>query len=96
MAAAKWTAAGLLLLALLAPQVVGRTPEEWRSRRVYQLLTDRFARTNGDTSQCSDLSDYCGGTYRGIVSKLDYIEGMGFNAVRLCETQAQKAQLLFF
>jgi alpha-amylase len=37
----------------------------WKSRAVYQLLTDRFARSNGDTSGC-DLHNYCGGDYEGI------------------------------
>lgn len=55
--------------------------EEWRSRSVYQILTDRFARRNdNDTSECV-LSQYCGGTYVGIKNHLDYIQGMGFNAI---------------
>ena len=46
-----------------------------------QILTDRFARTGNSTSPCSDLSDYCGGTFRGIIDKLDYIQGLGANAI---------------
>ncbi|CZT18071.1 related to alpha-amylase A precursor [Ramularia collo-cygni] len=53
----------------------------WRSQSIYQVLTDRFARTDGSTSGCSNLSDYCGGTWRGLINKLDYIQGMGFTAV---------------
>lgn len=57
-----------------------RTKEEWKSRVIYQLLTDRFSRTDGSTSSC-DLRTYCGGTFRGIMNNLDYITGMGFNAI---------------
>jgi alpha-amylase len=48
---------------------------------VYQVLTDRFARSNGDNSVCSNLSDYCGGKWKGITQNLDYIKGMGFDAI---------------
>jgi alpha-amylase len=57
-----------------------KTKDEWKSRVIYQLLTDRFARTEGDTSSC-DLRSYCGGTFKGIINNLDYITGMGFNAI---------------
>lgn len=57
------------------------TPAEWRSQSIYQLLTDRYARTNGDTTACSDLGKYCGGTWQGIINKLDYIQNMGFTAI---------------
>ena len=57
------------------------TKEQWKSKTVYQVLTDRFSRTDGSTKACSDLSDYCGGTYRGLINNLDYIQGMGFDAV---------------
>ena len=43
-----------------------------------QLLTDRFA---GSQDQCSDLHNYCGGTFQGIISKLDYILRLGANAI---------------
>ena len=56
-----------------------RSKEEWKTRSIYQLLTDRFARNTG-SNHC-DLSKYCGGNYRGLLEKLDYIEGMGFNAI---------------
>ena len=57
-----------------------RTKDEWKSRTIYQVLTDRFARTNGDQSDC-DLHNYCGGTYTGLLNNLDYIAGMGFDAL---------------
>ena len=55
--------------------------ETWRSRSIYQVLTDRIARTNGDTSPCGDLGKYCGGTFKGLQSQLDYIKSMGFDAI---------------
>jgi len=51
---------------LLAAAVNSRTTEEWKSRTVYQLLTDRFARSDGSTQKCTDLHNYCGGTFKGI------------------------------
>lgn len=51
-----------------------------RSRNVYQLLTDRFAVTSGNPP-CSNLGDYCGGSFRGITEQLDYIQSMGFDAI---------------
>jgi len=58
-----------------------RTAEEWKTRAIYQILTDRFARTHDDITQCTDLSDYCGGTFKGIERNLDYIKNMGYNAI---------------
>jgi alpha-amylase len=56
--------------------------EEWRKRSVYQLLTDRFGTSDGSEPWC-DVSQnrYCGGTYQGIINHLDYIKGMGFDAI---------------
>ena len=56
--------------------------DEWKSRAVYQILTDRFALTkDNDTIKCSALNVYCGGTFNGIKNHLDYIKGMGFDAI---------------
>ena len=57
------------------------TKDEWKSRTIYELLTDRFARTGEDYKTGCDLSNYCGGTFKGIQQHLDYISGMGFNAI---------------
>jgi hypothetical protein len=47
-----------------------------------QLLTDRFALEGGGTTPCvTDDRKYCGGSYQGIIGKLDYIQGLGFDAV---------------
>ena len=56
-----------------------KNKEEWKTRAIYQILTDRFARTS-DTGYCN-YARYCGGNYRGIINKLDYIKGMGFDAI---------------
>ncbi len=37
----------------------------WKKRAVYQILTDRLWRSNGDTSLC-DLHNYCGGDFAGM------------------------------
>jgi alpha-amylase len=59
------------------------SPVEWRSQSIYQVLTDRFARTDGSTTATCDTADqiYCGGSWQGIIDKLGYIQGMGFTAV---------------
>ena len=54
------------------------TPEEWRERTIYQVVVDRFA---GPTTSSCDLSNYCGGTWRGLQDKLGYIQDMGFDAL---------------
>jgi len=74
----------LLFLAAYAPIANGATKEQWRSRSIYQVLTDRFARTDGRTdAACNTVEEYyCGGTWKGLISKLDYIKNMGFTAVR--------------
>lgn len=70
-----------LVLSLLISCVLGGSPEEWRKRTIYQLLTDRFARNDGQTYDCQNLGNYCGGGYKGIINNLDYIQGMGFDAI---------------
>lgn len=69
-----------VLAASLALAASSKTVEEWKKRSVYQLLTDRFY-FHGATNACQDLSKYCGGTFAGITEKLDYIKGMGFDAI---------------
>eukprot|EP00466_Bigelowiella_natans_P000672 jgi/Bigna1/85018/estExt_fgenesh1_pg.C_10614 len=59
------------------------SPDDWKSRSIYQVLTDRFATDNSanDDTCGGDLSKYCGGTFKGLENKLDYISGMGFDAI---------------
>ena len=61
----------LILIANLS-LIKSKTKDEWKTRTIYQVLTDRFSRTNGDTSSCN-LSNYCGGTFKGLQNNLDYI-----------------------
>ena len=44
-------------------------------------MTNRFYRTDGSTQPCADLHSYCGGTWKGITSQLDYIKNLGFDAI---------------
>ena len=46
-------------------------------------MTDRFARTDRSTDAPCDPKEgpYCGGTWRGIINELDYIQEMGFDAI---------------
>ena len=59
-----------LLFVLLSTYVTSKSKDEWKTRSIYQILTDRFARTS-DTGSCT-LSQYCGGNYQGIINHLDY------------------------
>lgn len=53
------------------------TTEEWKSRSIYQVVVDRFALTDGSTTQaCDDLSQFCNGSWAGLINHLDYIHGM--------------------
>lgn len=70
------------------PLVYCRSAAEWRSRSIYQILTDRFSPSNFIYDRCLErpLSEnvsrnYCGGTYRGAIDQLDYIAAMGFGAI---------------
>ncbi|EPX72017.1 alpha-amylase Aah3 [Schizosaccharomyces octosporus yFS286] len=59
------------------------TPTEWRTRIIYQIVTDRFAREEGSADYpCNPASNsYCGGSWKGIEQKLDYIRDLGFTAI---------------
>ncbi|KAI9717591.1 MAG: hypothetical protein M1828_007152 [Chrysothrix sp. TS-e1954] len=73
----------LVSLALLASTGGALTPSQWRSQSIYQVLTDRFARTDGSTTATCDANNgvYCGGSWQGIINHLDYIQNMGFTAI---------------
>ena len=68
-------------LAALTGYALAGDTNAWKQRSVYQVLTDRFARTDGSTNSCNNLSNYCGGTFQGLENQLDYIKGMGFDAI---------------
>ncbi|CAD6578592.1 MAG: hypothetical protein TREMPRED_002226 [Tremellales sp. Tagirdzhanova-0007] len=80
------------LLTLLATLHLSQAANanEWKGKSIYQLFTDRFApasdtapaRTSPLPSICDPaLQTWCGGTWLSIIDKLDYIQGMGFDAI---------------
>lgn len=74
----------LILSVCLVQGIQSKTTEEWKKMSIYQLLTDRFARTDGKTDDCPDYltqMKYCGGTWVGIKNNLKYIKDMGFDAI---------------
>ena len=76
----KWVFLCLIIFCLIEISIAG-SKEDWKKRTIYQLLTDRYSRTNGSTSPCSDIHKYCGGSFVGLQNNLDYIQGMGFDAI---------------
>jgi alpha-amylase len=81
----------VLLVSCLAGWALGATKEEWRNRSIYQIMTDRFAWPNGTTPSYCDQANgtYCGGSWEGIQDNLDYIQGMGFDAIWMSPIVAQ-------
>ena len=61
--------------------VESATVEQWKDKVVYQILTDRFDTNPTTLTPCEDLTDYCGGTFKGIFNRLDYIKGLGVDAI---------------
>ncbi|PQE09253.1 hypothetical protein CJF32_00010703 [Rutstroemia sp. NJR-2017a WRK4] len=83
----------LLAVTMTIGSVLAATPDQWRERSIYQVFTDRFARTDStNTTACpSQFYGYCGGTWRGIINKLDYIQDMGFTAIWISPVVEQVA-----
>jgi len=52
---------------------------------VFQIITDRFALASSyedpPAPSCALEETYCGGSFQGIIEHLDYITGMGFDAI---------------
>lgn len=88
-----YTSSLLAALGLFTSAVSAADTAAWKSRNIYFALTDRVARSSGDTggNACGDLSTYCGGTFQGLQSKLDYIQGMGFDAIWITPVVANSA-----
>ncbi|KAL0235497.1 hypothetical protein GEMRC1_002079 [Eukaryota sp. GEM-RC1] len=72
----------LLVSLLFIIIVTAHTAREWQARSIYQIITDRFA-VNPHTTphKCTNLWNYCGGTFKGITSKLSYIKSLGYDAI---------------
>ncbi|KAG6021413.1 hypothetical protein E4U19_005708 [Claviceps sp. Clav32 group G5] len=79
----RWSAAVAAVVALAAHACHAADANAWKSRSIYFAFTDRIARNGSDNGggACGNLGNYCGGTFRGMQSKLDYIKGMGFDAI---------------
>lgn len=71
-----------LSILCLCKTVEAKTAKEWKGRIIYQLLTDRFAHSDDDPqTPCTNLRGWCGGTFKGIQRRLDYIQQLGANAI---------------
>ncbi|KAH2069768.1 hypothetical protein KXV52_001183 [Aspergillus fumigatus] len=57
--------------------------QQWAERAIYQVMTDRFARPAGSSDAPCDPERYCGGSWTGIIDKLDYIQDLGFTAIQI-------------
>lgn len=81
----------LAVLSLFSSAVLGVDKDGWRSRSIYQVLTDRFAVADGaDPKPCDpSMGIHCGGSWKGITEKLDYIQGMNFDAIWISPIVAQ-------
>ncbi|KAL4820262.1 glycoside hydrolase superfamily [Aspergillus spinulosporus] len=72
------------LISISASLAVGSpSAEQWAERSIYQVMTDRFARPAGSPEESCDPYRYCGGSWAGIIDKLDYIQDLGFTAVQI-------------
>lgn len=73
----------ITFLLQLCSLVAAADTSAWKSRSIYFVLTDRIARSSSDTGgdSCGNLGNYCGGTFKGLESKLDYIKNLGFDAI---------------
>jgi len=70
------------------------SPSDWRDVNMYQLFTDRFS--DGNTANNNVRGWYTttgyrhyamGGDWKGVRNKLDYLQGMGVNAIWLSGVQ---------
>lgn len=71
--------------------------EAWKQRSIYQILTDRFAigGSGNGGPQLDYLSrQYCGGNWQGVIEKLDYIQGMGFDAIWISPVSSLECSLV--
>lgn len=63
------------------------TPRWWRDAIVYQIFVDRFSSASDEPllleHGAARITDFFGGTLRGIIEKLDYIQHLGANCIWL-------------
>ncbi|KAK3069317.1 hypothetical protein LTR53_012438, partial [Teratosphaeriaceae sp. CCFEE 6253] len=96
--AARLIISGLAALSCFFGNARCASAAEWRSRSIYQVVTDRFAYGDGSGDStpppCAVINGlYCGGTWQGIRSKLDYVQGMNFDAIWISPVVAQLPQM---
>ncbi|KAI0264018.1 glycoside hydrolase family 13 protein [Gloeopeniophorella convolvens] len=73
----------------LTSPATAASAEDWSTRSIYQVITDRFATSNDSTLPCdTGARKYCGGSWKGIVNHLDYIQNMGFDALWISPVSA--------
>ena len=71
----------IILLSVVVPSCC-ESGEVWKYKVIYQLLTDRFSQGLSDpATPCSDLGNWCGGTYQGVIAKIGYLADLGVDAV---------------
>lgn len=70
-------------LLVWASAAIAATINDWRSRSIYQVMIDRYGRSDASiTASCDPgVGKYCGGSWEGLINNLDYIQNMGFTAV---------------
>ncbi|EKN70296.1 alpha-amylase domain protein [Neobacillus bataviensis LMG 21833] len=76
----------LFISALPAQAAVEKKDRLWQDETVYSIMIDRFNngdRNNDIDANAKDPNVYNGGDFQGIIDKLDYIQDMGFTAIRL-------------
>ncbi|MCJ1356998.1 MAG: hypothetical protein MMC33_006994 [Icmadophila ericetorum] len=83
-----------LVLFTYLVSILAASPAQWRSRSIYQIMADRFARSDQSTTAACNVANrqYCGGSWQGIIEKLDYIQDMGFTAIWLSPITANLPQ----
>lgn len=65
--------------------VANDPPPQWAKKAiVYHVFMDRYYPGDGKTwRKTASLADFHGGTLRGVIDKLDTIQGLGFNTIWL-------------
>ncbi|MBL4952361.1 alpha-glucosidase C-terminal domain-containing protein [Neobacillus sp. YIM B02564] len=76
----------LLVSAIPAKAEMNKGNRLWQDESIYSIMIDRF--NDGDTKNDLGVNTreplaYNGGDLQGIIDKLDYIQSMGFTAIRL-------------
>ncbi|PWY63676.1 alpha-amylase [Aspergillus eucalypticola CBS 122712] len=87
----RWWIISLLVVTLGISTVNAASRDQWIGRSIYQIVTDRFARSDNSTTAACDAAqgNYCGGSFQGIINKLNYIQDLGFDAIWISPAQTQ-------